>query len=142
MEKRTRKAYRAPSLCVCWGVCIEGGMEEGPADTHTHTRMHACMHTHTHTAALFPTLEQEAHKGVASSFSTTDALEQSRSAVGRGLTREKRKEQGNWLILLWAEAQSLSGTPIPLYTHPDFFFNFKVDNSELVSVILKAGPFR
>lgn len=72
MEKRTRKAPRVPSLCVCWVVWIEGGMEEGPADTHTHTRTHARMHAykHTHTQQL-----SFQPKGVAATFSTTEALE-------------------------------------------------------------------
>lgn len=72
---------------MCWGGCGEGA---------------------------FPTLEQEAEQGAASTFSTTETLEQNRPA-GRGLTREGRREQGNWSMVLWAEAQSLSRPLAPTF---------------------------
>lgn len=116
-------------MCALWGggVCV--GVEEGPGETRAHTRPPP----HTHTAAVFPAFERKAQQGAASNVSTTEAFEPSKSAVVRVLTRERRREQGDWPFVLWAETQSLPGTlPSPstfLHKHTllfFFFFNLKI----------------
>lgn len=124
MEKRAGPGIRSPFLCVCVCVSVDLLLYTYP---YTHMHLHARAHTHTptHAEAFFPFPEQKAQQGLASIFLSQKLLKQSRSAI-RKLTRVRKREQGNWPTVFWAEAQSLSCSPLPFSPPPPpTFLNLK-----------------